>query len=262
MHEIMRSRAQTIAIILSKYKKKTQSRARKGESFEVRSSGDPNSPEFKQWFKGSKMVNEDGTPRVLYHGGAANIDEFDLSKVGTVLRSDWGDGIYLTPSRVMADSYREGAVKHNDAESNRLWDVLEAEAKKRGTTPMMAAIDLGFQTPKYNELMEFDKAWRARLKVVEADKTGGMVYPLHVKMVNPLIETGWAGTGMTDPFMAKRAKEAGHDGIIIDPGTSMEEIIVFSPDQVRLAPTTFASKSAPKKLQRVITKLKQKRVRA
>lgn len=35
---------------------------------------------FKKWFGDSKVVNEDGSPRVVYHGTGANFDVFDNSK--------------------------------------------------------------------------------------------------------------------------------------------------------------------------------------
>ena len=37
------------------------------------------SPEFKAWFGDSKIVNEDGSPRVVYHGSADVFDQFDTS---------------------------------------------------------------------------------------------------------------------------------------------------------------------------------------
>lgn len=38
-----------------------------------------NSPEFKAWFGDSKVVNEDGSPKVVYHGTANNFDIFETS---------------------------------------------------------------------------------------------------------------------------------------------------------------------------------------
>src|ERR1035437_2837076 len=39
--------------------------------------GDTSTPEFKEWFSGSKVVHEDGTPKIVYHGTAGNISEFE-----------------------------------------------------------------------------------------------------------------------------------------------------------------------------------------
>jgi hypothetical protein len=37
-------------------------------------------PEFKRWFAGSKVVDEDGNPRVVYHGTPNSFTKFDRSK--------------------------------------------------------------------------------------------------------------------------------------------------------------------------------------
>ena len=40
-------------------------------------------PQFKHWFKGSKVVNDDGSPKVVYHGSPNDFSVFDLSYLGT-----------------------------------------------------------------------------------------------------------------------------------------------------------------------------------
>lgn len=58
-------------------------------------------PELFDWLKGTKVVNSDGSPKLVYHGTSADFDEFDLEKAamgiiwfssdaGTVLRGDAG----------------------------------------------------------------------------------------------------------------------------------------------------------------------------
>lgn len=37
-------------------------------------------PEFKKWFKDSKVVNADGSPKVMYHGTTKDFNVFDLSQ--------------------------------------------------------------------------------------------------------------------------------------------------------------------------------------
>ena len=37
-------------------------------------------PQFKRWFKGSRVVDEDGLPLVVYHGSDADFNAFDMSK--------------------------------------------------------------------------------------------------------------------------------------------------------------------------------------
>jgi N12 class adenine-specific DNA methylase len=39
-------------------------------------------PEFRAWFKDSKVVDEDGEPLVVYHGTVSDFSEFDFGKLG------------------------------------------------------------------------------------------------------------------------------------------------------------------------------------
>ena len=55
--------------------------------------------QFKLWFKGSKAVNSDGTPKVLYHNTDADFDAFDVSLSGSNQGQTHGDGIYLSESK-------------------------------------------------------------------------------------------------------------------------------------------------------------------
>lgn len=59
---------------------------------------------FWRWFGDSKVVDEQGRPRVVYHNTYADFDTFAPSEFGT-----WGPGIYLTPSK--RDWYVEGMKK-------------------------------------------------------------------------------------------------------------------------------------------------------
>lgn len=36
--------------------------------------------QFKRWFGKSKIVNEDGSPKIVYHGSSVQFNEFDMSK--------------------------------------------------------------------------------------------------------------------------------------------------------------------------------------
>ena len=62
--------------------------------------------QFKRWFgnwknnpkKASKVVNKDGTPRIVYHYTNEDFTVFDTSKSGTNQGQTHGDGIYLSTS--------------------------------------------------------------------------------------------------------------------------------------------------------------------
>lgn len=56
---------------------------------------DVNSEEFKKWFGNSKVVNEDGSPKVVYHGSISSFEAFNESD----------KGIYFTDNKDAAGSY-------------------------------------------------------------------------------------------------------------------------------------------------------------
>lgn len=64
-------------------------------------------PTFQRWFEGSKAVNEEGVPLVLYHGTAKDFDRFDTSI---------GVGSWFTTNAEAASMFAVGAaVRQNGA---------------------------------------------------------------------------------------------------------------------------------------------------
>jgi hypothetical protein len=79
-------------------------------------------PNFKKWFgdwendpeNSSKIVDENGEPKVVYHGTAKKFDEFDPARKGQRDPGDYGLGFYFA-ERSMADMYR----KYNSGQRGR-----------------------------------------------------------------------------------------------------------------------------------------------
>ena len=71
----------------------------------------PDTPEFKRWFKDSKVVDDEDRPLVVYHGTADSWTVPNLSKLGTSTNAHFSTlGFFFTPSRDSADFYRQWAV--------------------------------------------------------------------------------------------------------------------------------------------------------
>ena len=52
--------------------------------------------QFKRWFKGSKVINADGSPKILYHQTNADFTEFDVGRQGAGYNdSEMPSGIYM-----------------------------------------------------------------------------------------------------------------------------------------------------------------------
>ena len=191
---------------------------------------------FENWFKGSKLVDESGNPMVVYHGsGSKDIQEFDVSKYETVQRGDWGEGIYFTPSKWIADSYRKTAVQRGDKSIQKAFDSIETKAKEFNTSGMNKWLDLRsgkITQSQYDELNELENVWRKKLKEAESSDKGA-VYPVYLNLKNPYVYTYG---GITEPDLAKLAKKQGHDGIIVkNESGNIEEIVVFNPKQIKSA---------------------------
>ena len=193
---------------------------------------------FDEWFGDSKVVDENGEPLVLYHGSAAeNIEEFDVSRAGTVQRSDWGEGVYFTPDEGLAETYASEAIGRSDSASKEANEKLDEYLKEnggRGDMYMRLDLRAGKITQEvYDVAQEMDR--EASRLFYESRKKKGTVYPAYVRMKNPYYYTYG---GITDPYLADIAKGLGHDGIIIAAeGSSSpkdwEEVIVFDPKQIK-----------------------------
>ena len=85
-------------------------------------------PAFKRWFKGSKVVDGNGDPLVVYHGTASDFSEFDQEKVGSNYESD-STGFFFTSSPNQAATHAEdaGYTYRGNAEPNIVPAYLQIE---------------------------------------------------------------------------------------------------------------------------------------
>lgn len=86
-------------------------------------------PEFKKWFKGSKVVDEKGNPKVIYHGTTHVIEAFDRSK-GNV-DNHLGAGFYFTDDIGDATEHYAGEgpdlTQRIDLLAERIQDTYDVE---------------------------------------------------------------------------------------------------------------------------------------
>lgn len=178
----------------------------------------------------------------VYHGSSStDIKVFDIGRAGTIQQSDWGKGMYFTPSEWLAKGYRDTAVEKTDQRGHELWNEYVEESKKFNTTPMMAGLDLGRGSKEYAHLNEFFERWNKYVE--DLRKTGnGKVYGVYLSIHNPYV---YVPQSITDPYLDSIALGRGHDSILIlseydDPPDQAEEIIVFRSSQIKLAdPVTY-----------------------
>jgi hypothetical protein len=62
--------------------------------------------QFHDWFEDSKVVDEHGRPKVVYHATSGDFDKFDINRSSSSNR--FGHGFYFTNDRKTLESYSKG----------------------------------------------------------------------------------------------------------------------------------------------------------
>lgn len=83
---------------------------------------------FKRWFGGSKVVNDDGSPKVMYRGDPNDIEVFDRKK--SKASNLYGRGFYFTDSDTHAKQYGEARSYYL-----RITNPLSATSGDKKITP-------------------------------------------------------------------------------------------------------------------------------
>lgn len=113
-----------------------------------------------EWHKDSHPLtkNEDGTPKVFYHGTGADFDTFEVGHGG-----DFGDGVYFSDSPEYSSEYgnsvypvnlniKEPLVLDNRYQMNRLWDEKIA-AKDSGDKAALGAMSEWLKSKGYDGII-------------------------------------------------------------------------------------------------------------
>jgi len=178
---------------------------------------------FKEWFAGSKVVDDNGDPLIVYHGTSEDFDGFDLQKpTGYVMQSMKGV-MWFTSSSQVASSY---GPKRKDVYlqiRNPLVVDFKVEVMKSGTNSWSIHKDYGEAGGEwfggdYETRGEAEIALKRAREQGTANISQGAMYRLTM-----------------------RAKEQGRDGVIFrniddayhDEAGLSDVYAVFSADQIR-----------------------------
>lgn len=167
----------------------------------------PRTPEFRRWFRASKIVDAHGEPLVVYHGG------FDVlnSRAGAFRRSTagaLGAGIYFTPDRSVAEYYAGSQGGHAETGGGALTEVYLSIQN-----PLVVDHTRGYDPAIEALVLLGEPRARAEAKVERARERSGDV--------GKTIETA--------------AVKADYDGIIHSIDGEVYEIVAFQPGQVKSA---------------------------
>lgn len=98
---------------------------------------------FRRWFGNSKIVNDDGSPLIVYHGRRGDFDRFDANRFSKNDHGWYGQGIYFTCSTSLASAYASVAPADTPFE-------VENEMLDANVMPCFLSI----QNPYYWGLLE------------------------------------------------------------------------------------------------------------
>ncbi len=146
----------------------------------------PDTRAFKQWFGNSKIVNDDGTPKVMYHGTAK-----DYGVIGTGRRQ--ARAIFLTDEPSFAEKFSKDTFARAASKAE---EILSPEQIKQGRADAVAAIRKDYRSrPEGKEMIEsikggYDNATaEAQEYLRNAYKNylpaGPNIMPLFVRAENP-----------------------------------------------------------------------------
>lgn len=200
----------------------------------------------REFFKDSKVVDEQGRLLVVYHGTKdGNFYTFEYDK-NRQTGTDYGKAFYFTTNFKNAKGYAKD--NHKDLRVN------EYNAKRESLTKQILAetnLEKRAELEKQFHNVKVDgKSLLEILYDVDYD-TGGEVRRVYLNLVNPLIADGQKKYHYEIyPELFKQARENGNDGIIVKNvddsskyGVGLSDVyIAFSPEQIKLvdniAPTS------------------------
>lgn len=194
----------------------------------------------------SKVVDENGEPRVVYHGTDSQFTVFDSSKVET---SWYSHGFYFSDKKSDAKSYGDNIVpvflniRNPFMISKEGWFeelTLEDKPKKPELAVEATATDTG------NGFFELQ---------YRLEKNGEWISPISMRRVSPLQLSEHTPLSLVNYFLSREynnflprnvdsrvlqaaIKEAGHDGVIGEPSDflhSGKEYVAYEPTQIKSA---------------------------
>lgn len=194
----------------------------------------------------SKVVDENGEPRVVYHGTDSQFTVFDSSKVET---SWYSHGFYFSDKKPDAKSYGDNIVpvflniRSPFMISKEGWFeelTLEDKPKKPELAVEATATDTG------NGFFELQ---------YRLEKNGEWISPISMRRVSPLQLSEHTPLSLVNYFLSREynnflprnvdsrvlqaaIKEAGHDGVIGEPSDflhSGKEYVAYEPTQIKSA---------------------------
>jgi hypothetical protein len=168
---------------------------------------------FWRWFKDSAVVDEQGRPRVIYHGTNVDFTQFEDDKVG----SSWdagklGKGFYFSTDRRLASSYG-----------------TNARAKTREDAPHVMPVYASIQNPLEIGPLDWKNGENLWDKLRDFSEQAGIT-------VDPVSDpdSNQPNPAWSEPFR-DALKKFGYDGVLLNFSDGHREVVAFDPTQIKSA---------------------------
>jgi hypothetical protein len=101
--------------------------------------------DFWRWFGDSKAVDDTGRPLVVYHGTAANFDEFSATSHRSVLNNEYhGDGFHFSPEESVAEKYAN-ANRNQFFNKRRMFDAVDKKIPEDLADLFKSVVENGYE---------------------------------------------------------------------------------------------------------------------
>jgi hypothetical protein len=198
-----------------------------------------------KYFKNSKVTDENGNLKVVYHGSPADFNTFSLEYLGTNGTAE-GYGFYFTDKKSIAEGYSKGREGQQNGAPGKLFEVyLDIKKPLSDTEVTMSRAQfkkflttLNKQVDADGEPLDIlsnygDVAWEGLNNVLnyamEIEYDGS---DSDVNLVHSIIN----GCGNMETVLDVLRKTTGYDGIIVENATWGDDqkiYLAFHPEQIK-----------------------------
>jgi hypothetical protein len=219
--------------------------------YEADSADPTQTPEFKAWFKGSKIKDEHGKPRVMYHGSGTNIDIFQY-KFTNKGADALGSGFYFTSDETQAAGYAKqrkdsdtpklGGEDNPTVHSVYLAITKPLDSKKKGNLNYDIVAFLLKKSPVLDDaLSNFgDVEYSGKQKVFNEAVQSYMIQNGNIlDQLNMIANDFYPSSEHIRVFnSAVRQSTLGYDGVIADMGNGITHVVAWFPWQIKATDAT------------------------
>ena len=200
--------------------------------------GGVNNSSFKDWFKGSKVVNKDGSPKKVYHGTCADFEDFDLKKLGSGA-DQYGAGFYFAGDPEQANGYsgcEGGNIKSGFLNIKN--PILEGSFITKDQVKSLL-----INSPDFEDVLYNFGDWGSLGKEVVLQKAVDSYYHRYGdgRLAGAIVDSinGDFYNGLDSEFVTQLTKSTGFDGRIIE---DRDIYVMFNPSQFKYTIGTDTTK--------------------